>query len=175
MLRIVFNIKPWKRAGPSPDSDCCLVVSRTWALTSSKRVHLRTTLTVKPCRSGRAPSRRAPTWRGWWTSSTTVRMRFQTAEGHHFPINIQRVLSGSGCHGDKNRKSCVWFDLFEHPLLLDVWSHCVFWLAVVWSSPSGNLNDLVQHGLRALRETLPTEQDLTTKVAPPGLDRTKGD
>lgn len=31
---------------------------------------------------------------------------------------------------------------------------------------SGNLNDLVQHGLRALRETLPTEQDLTTKVRP---------
>lgn len=30
---------------------------------------------------------------------------------------------------------------------------------------SGNLNDLVQHGLRALRETLPTEQDLTTKVS----------
>lgn len=29
---------------------------------------------------------------------------------------------------------------------------------------SGNLNDLVQHGLRALRETLPAEQDLTTKV-----------
>lgn len=29
---------------------------------------------------------------------------------------------------------------------------------------SGNLNDLVQHGLRALRETLPSEQDLTTKV-----------
>lgn len=28
----------------------------------------------------------------------------------------------------------------------------------------GNLNDLVQHGLRALRETLPAEQDLTTKV-----------
>lgn len=32
---------------------------------------------------------------------------------------------------------------------------------------SGNLNDLVQHGLRALRETLPTEQDLTTKVRLP--------
>lgn len=29
---------------------------------------------------------------------------------------------------------------------------------------AGNLNDLVQHGLRALRETLPAEQDLTTKV-----------
>lgn len=29
---------------------------------------------------------------------------------------------------------------------------------------SGILNELVQHGLRALRETLPTEQDLTTKV-----------
>lgn len=32
---------------------------------------------------------------------------------------------------------------------------------------SGNLNDLVQHGLRALRETLPAEQDLTTKVRSP--------
>lgn len=29
---------------------------------------------------------------------------------------------------------------------------------------SGNLNELVKHGLRALRETLPAEQDLTTKV-----------
>lgn len=28
----------------------------------------------------------------------------------------------------------------------------------------GELNDLVQHGLRGLRETLPAEQDLTTKV-----------
>lgn len=28
----------------------------------------------------------------------------------------------------------------------------------------GNLNELVKHGLRALRETLPAEQDLTTKV-----------
>lgn len=34
---------------------------------------------------------------------------------------------------------------------------------------SGNLNDLVQHGLRALRETLPAEQDLTTKVPFPFL------
>lgn len=33
---------------------------------------------------------------------------------------------------------------------------------------SGNLNDLVQHGLRALRETLPTEQDLTIKVSAAG-------
>lgn len=29
---------------------------------------------------------------------------------------------------------------------------------------AGDLNELVQHGLRALRETLPAEQDLTTKV-----------
>lgn len=49
-----------------------------------------------------------------------------------------------------------------------------WWLRCVTSSGSncalifsGNLNDLVQHGLRALRETLPTEQDLTTKVSPP--------
>ncbi|KAG7221137.1 hypothetical protein INR49_017515, partial [Caranx melampygus] len=32
-----------------------------------------------------------------------------------------------------------------------------------------NLNDLVQHGLRALRETLPTEQDLTTKNVSIGI------
>lgn len=31
--------------------------------------------------------------------------------------------------------------------------------------PAGNLNELVQHGLCALRETLPAEQDLTTKVS----------
>lgn len=32
-----------------------------------------------------------------------------------------------------------------------------------------NLNDLVQHGLRALRETLPAEQDLTTKNVSIGI------
>ncbi|KAF3855206.1 hypothetical protein F7725_023261 [Dissostichus mawsoni] len=32
-----------------------------------------------------------------------------------------------------------------------------------------NLNDLVQHGLRALRETLPSEQDLTTKNVSIGI------
>ncbi|PWA24506.1 hypothetical protein CCH79_00011808 [Gambusia affinis] len=31
------------------------------------------------------------------------------------------------------------------------------------------LNELVQHGLRALRETLPTEQDLTTKNVSIGI------
>ena len=33
----------------------------------------------------------------------------------------------------------------------------------------GELNDLVQHGLRGLRETLPAEQDLTTKVKSKGM------
>merc|ERR1712055_1155757 len=32
-----------------------------------------------------------------------------------------------------------------------------------------NLNELVQHGLRALRETLPAEQDLTTKNVSIGI------
>ncbi|XP_030873086.1 proteasome subunit alpha type-1 [Leptonychotes weddellii] len=33
----------------------------------------------------------------------------------------------------------------------------------------GNLNELVKHGLRALRETLPAEQDLTTKNVSIGI------
>ncbi|KAM5125152.1 proteasome subunit alpha type-1-like, partial [Mantella aurantiaca] len=32
-----------------------------------------------------------------------------------------------------------------------------------------NLNELVKHGLRALRETLPAEQDLTTKNVSIGI------
>ena len=31
---------------------------------------------------------------------------------------------------------------------------------------TGELDDLVKHGLRALRDTLPSEVELTTKVCP---------
>ena len=36
----------------------------------------------------------------------------------------------------------------------------------LWSCFTGELDDLVKHGLRALRDTLPSEVELTTKVCP---------
>lgn len=45
--------------------------------------------------------------------------------------------------------------LLEHKIVLNC--YCLYF--------AGNLDELVKHGLRALRETLPAEQDLTTKVS----------
>lgn len=50
-----------------------IFLHRTWDLTSFRPARQQTTLTAKPCPSGRAPSLHAPTWRGSWTSSLTVR------------------------------------------------------------------------------------------------------
>lgn len=56
---------------------------RTWDPTSSRPAHQPTTLTARPCPSARAPSRRAPTWRGSWTPSKTV-----SSEMVVFPLTV---------------------------------------------------------------------------------------
>lgn len=58
---------------------------------------------------------------------------------------------------DLSATQCIWSDGWQVNKTL---FHPAHGIALF----SGNLNDLVQHGLRALRETLPAEQDLTTKV-----------
>lgn len=107
---------------------CVLLMSRTWALTSSRPVRLQTISTVRPCPLERAHSRHARTWRDAWTSLMIVCARSHT-QYHNTALKVAVALT-------------------------------------LWCVSEGNLNELVQHGLRALRETLPAEQDLTTKVTP---------